>query len=371
MKTRESRPYQSRIVSQVIKCWMEQGLNNVLVESPTGSGKTFIGISILEELEAIHGKDNICFVWVAMRRFLLGQIKKELVEFDSSIELHPLSMFDADGAKELKKQHNGKTFVIVLDEAQHDAASSMTDIYATIEPQYVLGLSATPYRADKARIGFEKQIRDAGINRLMQDGYLSKYDLNVIEDWKPTTVARHYLSDIPRWGKSVFYFLTLEDCREYSHILKTAGITHHLVTGDDNEKTRERQLEDFKTGVVECLVNCMVLTEGFDCPELQSSWVRPSSRGPTMQMAGRAFRKYKGITKNIIQSRDTKYPMNRCAIPVQQRVFMDGRWADAKPNEKLNEISISMVQRVLKNHQPLPEYILGRQKKAKQAPWMM
>jgi superfamily II DNA or RNA helicase len=61
------------------------------------------------------------------------------------------------------------------------------------------------------------------------------------------------------------------------------------------------------------LANCMVLTEGFDEPTLQTVWVRRSGRGPTIQMAGRALRKCPGMAaKQIVQC-------NRPAIPSSRR----------------------------------------------------
>ena len=54
----------------------------------------------------------------------------------------------------------------------------------------------------------------------------------------------------------------------------------------------------------------MVLTEGFDDPTLQTVWVRPSGRGPTIQMAGRVLRKCGDMVKQIVQCRETRHPFH-------------------------------------------------------------
>ena len=64
--------------------------------------------------------------------------------------------------------------LLVVDEAQHDAASSMAFLHQRIRPKYILGLSATPFRTDKVKLCFDTSIRDAGIHQLIQDGYLAK-----------------------------------------------------------------------------------------------------------------------------------------------------------------------------------------------------
>ena len=70
-----------------------------------------------------------------------------------------------------------------------------------------------------------------------------------------------------------------------------------------------------------------------NCPDLKSVFVRPGSKAPTIQMAGRAFRKHPDIPiVNVVQSGDTRFPFNRHARPIEQWVLKDGSWRriDAK-----------------------------------------
>ena len=45
-------------------------------------------------------------------------------------------------------------------------------------------------------------------------------------------------------------------------------------------------------GTEDCKPNCVVLIEGFDCPELRTVFCRPSCKGVTIQMCGRVLRKH-------------------------------------------------------------------------------
>jgi superfamily II DNA or RNA helicase len=362
------RDYQARIIDQVTGYWHGDDVRAILIESPTGSGKTFMGLHSAQDFKDQTGTDPIV-VWVAMREHLLHQVVVEKSKFGLDIDLRPLSMFDRHGREFLAKEIENnpeRPVILCLDEAQHDAATSMTDVYQAIKPDYVLGLSATPFRVDKAKLCFEKQIRDAGIHRLISDGYLSKFDLHMLEDWTPESVAAAYFEDPEKWGKSVFYFLTTAEATKMTELLIAGGArTAQIVGGTDYQP----YIDDFKAGRLDCLVNVMVLTEGFDCPELQTAWVRPSSRGPTMQMAGRAFRIHevdgKQVRKNIVQSNDTRWPISRTATPEDQYKLMDGEWRSIKPNKRMEAISVAAVRRTIENYQPLPDFITKKTGKGK------
>jgi superfamily II DNA or RNA helicase len=300
-----------------------------------------------------------------MRRHLLDQIGGEQEKFGlGHLDLHPLSMFDKKGAAKLDEHIGDRPRLVVLDEAHHDAATSMTDVYQAVKPDMTLGLSATPFRVDRAKLCFEKQIRDAGIHRLISDGWLSKFNSYTLEDWKPENVANHYLAEPEKWGQSVFYFLNTERAKECYTRLWDAGVKVDMILGGDKEL--KRKLRDFRAGHTTCLVNCMVLTEGFDCPELETAWVRPSSRGPTMQMAGRAYRICETVPrKKIVQSRDTRYPITRCATPEEQYVWMQNQWISVTTNKETHNIAIAAIKRTINNWKPLPDYIRSRQGKGK------
>lgn len=263
--TFERRDYQARIIAKTVNFWREGTIRAILIESPTGSGKTFMGLHACQDFKDETGTEPI-LVWVAMRHHLLEQVVKEHRKFGLNVDLRPLSMFDTKYRETLEAEiemNPDRPVILCIDEAQHDAATTMTDVYQAIKPDYIIGLSATPYRADKAKLCFEKQIRDAGIHRLISDGYLSKFNLHMLEEWTPESVTRAYFEDPQKWGKSVFYFLNSEQAAECHQRLLAGGATSHLVLGTNNNN--DELIADFRSGKVDCLVNCMILTEGFDC----------------------------------------------------------------------------------------------------------
>jgi len=265
----ETREYQRKIV---LKTWRElsNGIRSILIHSPTGSGKTVMGLLACRGLELT---ENLRIGWVAMRRNLLAQAHKENELKRLGVNLVTFSMFDRNPPTELD--------VIVVDEAQHDCCNSMMAIHGLIKPKYIIGLSATPFRADKLKLCFDKVVRDAGIHQLIQDGYLSQYHHYTLPSFRPEQVADAYLRDQNRWGKSLMYFHKIADCKIAAQRLLKHGVNAEVVTGSSD---RERQLEAFATGDIQVLVNSQVLVEGMDEPTIKTVFVRPSGCSSTIQI---------------------------------------------------------------------------------------
>src|SRR3954453_9695600 len=80
----EARPYQQRIMSRAVSLFRgtaldregrpEAEVSSVLVESPTGSGKTVVGLSVARWMQRNLG---MTVGWAAMRRNLLSQAQAE------------------------------------------------------------------------------------------------------------------------------------------------------------------------------------------------------------------------------------------------------------------------------------------------------
>src|SRR5262249_33279907 len=148
---------------------------------------------------------------------------------------------------------------------------------------------------------------------------LSPYHHFTIPVFTPAAVADFYCNDPRRWGKSIMYFHTLEQSRACAELLRGRGVRCEVVTGSSD---RDAQIDAFRDGRLDVLLNCMVLAEGFDCPELQTVFCRPSVKSLTIQMCGRAFRKHPQIPfKQIVQCQKTRWPIQRTASAAQQYLW--------------------------------------------------
>lgn len=366
----QPRPYQKRIVSKTLKMFNGSYVNQdgraeaaaraVMIESPTGSGKTSIGLLACKGLQ--EANPDLHVGWVAMRRTLLGQAASENVAKGIRVDnISYISMFEHEPERILQAKAAGKPILLVVDEAQHDCASSMTHLHNILEPRFVIGLTATPFRTDKMKLCFDKVIKDAGIHALIQDGYLSKFDHYTIDEWSPEAVCERYSAEPDRWGKSIFYFKDTNLCFRLQDLLKANGHESEVVTGSSDCDT---QLARFRSGEVKCLINCMKLTEGFDEPSLRTAWVRDSGKGCTMQMGGRAFRLHPDLPKkNIVQSKNTKWPFIKTAMPIYQYVWQNGDWTSLTLNPKINEINRNTRIAISMTEVEMPKFITARMRK--------
>lgn len=370
----ETRPYQVRICSKVVDMFAGDHTNkagrrcdpakSVMIESPTGSGKTCMGMSTIRYMQQNpqeFGANRISVIWTAMRRELLGQASGTNVNlgFNNNIDL--LSMFANELPKHVLNREPGHKVLLAVDECQHDATDTMSMLHEKIKPDMILGLSATPYRTDSLKLCFEHVVKDAGIHQLIRDGYLSQYDHYTISDWAPSTVAEFYLREPERWGKSLFFFTTFDRCSEFAELVRRGGRKVEVVTANTD---RESQLKAFEGGDVDGLVNMNILTEGFDCPSLKTAFVRPSGKGCTIQMAGRVFRLHSETPrKQVVQCQQTKHTMLKTATPEIQNVWQGGEWRSLKVNPRILEISRANSVLAAGVSIQLPEWLAGGKKK--------
>lgn len=344
----ESRPYQERIHQKVMNLINDHDsdtCNTILLESATGSGKTIMALRALKELEA----RGLRIGWIAHRRELLRQASEANETYFGIKNIQFISLFD-------RNPNQYKDIDIVcIDESQHDATRSAAILHEAIKPEIILGLSATPYRVDNAKLCFRHVVRDAGMRQLIMENWLAQFNQYIIDDvWTPEIVAETYVSKPDLWGKSVIYFLTVKDAKECNRLLVEKGIASECVTGNS---PRERILRQFESGELKVLTNVLVLTEGLDVPNLRTVFVRPGSKAPTIQMAGRAFRKHPETPiVNVVQSKDTRFPFSRHARPQEQWLLQDEKWRriDAK---NLHGIIAAQRQKLAKAEFSVPSFL--------------
>jgi superfamily II DNA or RNA helicase len=347
----EVRDYQSRIVDRTLQA-IEDGHKNVLIVAPTGAGKSLMGHLVAK---ALHEKYGWTAGWTAMRRHLLAQAEadnRRLLGFD---QVKYFSLF--------AKEPPTGIDVLIEDEAQHSASETSTTLFRTIKPKAYVSMTATPFRTDRMKLCFSKVIHDAGIRQLIDSGWLAPFHQYVFdEDWTPQNVAGLYLADPQRWGKTVMYFLTLAECNRCAQLLAAGGIRCEVVSGDSDQ---EEQIEAFHKDAVQVLLNVVVLTEGFDAPRLKTVFVRPGSKGPTIQMAGRCFRKHPDKPfAQIVQNSTTDWPFAKIASPEAKFVLEDGIWRTREAvDEKIRVAHANTLLAIPDIPTTMPKYLMHRRKR--------
>jgi superfamily II DNA or RNA helicase len=361
--TAQARDYQERLCRKTLSMlegeWRSrdgrllEAAKSVLIEAPTGAGKTVMALALAQ-----WGADRGNRIgWVSMRRNLLWQAEQMRDEFGFRVpNMRFISMFEQNPPTDVDW--------LIVDEAQHDSTSSMAHIHAMVRPKKVIGLSATPYRTDRAQLAFERVVRDVGIHTLIQEKWLSEYDHYTIPKYSPQAIADLFRADRERWGKSVVFFLTKEECDAASDLLRRAGVKNEVVWGGSD---REAQIDAFREGKVQVLVSMSILSEGFDADDMKTVFIRPSSRLPAVQMGGRVLRKHPDIpVKQMVQCQVTKHPFVKTARARTSYVQVGDEFRTLTRNENIDKVIRHYAKQVLHAQSALPDFVLksreGRRK---------
>ena len=309
----ERRTYQVEAIEAGVAAFTERARTSVLLESPVGSGKTYMALEIIHRLQKHLGR-RLKVGWVAPRHHLLRQMMEANRDLYGD-NIRPVSLFE---------RVPPEVELVVLDEAHHEATQSCVRLYEKMHATWTLGLSATPLRTDRMKLSFQETVRTCSIARLVREGYLSPFNTHLIPNYTVGEVARFYLADPARWGKSLVFFPTIAECEAFKARLAAAGVGCEVVTG---ESDKERQIDAFASGLVSVVANVAMLTEGFDQPDVMSIFARDGSRLPTIQMCGRGLRRAPGKTAcNIVQSADSPYLFERVAPPKNAFRWQRGHW---------------------------------------------
>lgn len=329
------RPYQLNAVKAVHKEW-DSGNKNTLVVMPTGTGKTIVFSQIVKDQVAKGEKVLI----LAHREELLKQAADKLkassgmesalekaanTSIGSGLDVVVGSVQTLRQKSRLEKFSKDYFGTIIIDEAHHSAADSYKNILEYFNQAKVLGVTATPDRADMKSLSdvFDSLAFEYKLPEAINDGYLCKIRTKTIPlkvdiskvhtlagDFNPNELGQAldlYLEAIAdsivkecKGRKTVIFTPLVRISQRLNELLKDRGVNTVEVNG--SSKDREKILKDFENGKYDAMTNAMLLTEGWDCPSVDCIiCLRPTkSRSLYAQIVGRGTRLCKGKDNLLI-----------------------------------------------------------------------
>lgn len=332
------RDYQRRAVEGVLTRWQE-GTRGVLAVLATGCGKTVIATEVIRArsltgqrtLFLAHRTELLTQAAAKLRRCGLRCDTEKAEQYASVTSLSPSHVVVASvqtlRSRRLERWPRDAFGTIVVDEAHHATANGYRAILDHFESADVLGLTATPDRSDEVALGhvFDEVAIRYGIREAISDGYLvpiraqsiggldlsavrtvagdlNQGDLEAAVGAEPTLYACAQALEENTQGRATLVFTPgVESAHRLAGILgQLDGVGPDAVasldgkTGDD---ARAQMLARFAAGELRYLVNCAVLTEGFDAPVASCvAMLRPTkSRSLYTQCVGRGTRPLPGV----------------------------------------------------------------------------
>jgi superfamily II DNA or RNA helicase len=263
---------------------------------------------------------------------------------ESNEELQVVVAIDDTLASRLGEPHYAwltKPGLVVIDEAHTAGTKTYTEILRALgltaakTERPLLGLTATPFRGRNAELNrrfvdrFGSNRLDAldpedPIGELRARGVLSEVDYDILagmsvsvadqdpEFLKMKEVSRSMLTSIgqnmgrtqsvvdhiqhllaanPKWPVLVFA-ASVASAHTIAALLRLQDVRADSVDGGMRKQERRRVVERFKGGESQVLVNCDLLTQGFDAPKVRALYIARPTFSPNryLQMVGRGLR---------------------------------------------------------------------------------
>lgn len=329
----ELRPFQVDVIQECREA-IARGFRSLCLVAPTGAGKTVIGSSIIQSADD-KAKQSM---FMAHRRELVKQTAAKLWDFGVQHGIimagQPLSQWqgvqiasiDTLRARYMNKKKPSqymelpKVAILMVDECHRSLSPTYEKLIKHYQTQgtIIIGLTATPIRGDGKGLGniYDYMVMAPSMEELIQMGYLVRpmYYAPSIPDLTGvrTRMGDYVEGDLEKVmdrrepvGDIVENWLRI--CPERQTIVFAAGVKHSIhiaeqfrlagvaaehVDGTTPTEDRDAILARLRSGETQLVSNCMVLTEGFDCPSLSCGILaRPTKNlGLYIQMGGRILR---------------------------------------------------------------------------------
>lgn len=220
---------------------------------------------------------------------------------------------------------------VVIDEAHHAAADSYVRILDYLDPDLVLGVTATPQRGDNVALQgvFSEVVYYKSILEMIQGGWLAPlvgYRVDTDTDISSVgsragdyieseliqaidTPERNQLivkayNDLAAGRPTLIFAAGIQHAKDIVETFKNhaPSVSVDCVLGETDSAVRHELFQRLRSGRCQVLVNVAVLTEGFDEPSISCIILaRPTrSNGLYTQIVGRGTRLFDGKSDCIV-----------------------------------------------------------------------
>ena len=332
------RPYQIDAVDRIMAA-LAAGERPIIV-APTGSGKTIVLAELIKRCVAAHKRVLV----LAHRREIINQTKQKLqahgvrcsvimASAENELRLYEPVQVAAIATLWVRAIRSNRiqlplADLVIVDEAHHAVARTYRKVVEAYPGAMVLGATATPVRGNNRGLGgiFTSLIVAPQIPELIEQGYLVKTRVYAPLDPDLRGVATRngdyvesQLADrmdraklvgdiVTHWHKygerrrTVAFACSVAHSVHIKDEFVKSGVRAEHIDGSTPKPERDAVLSRLASGETELVSNCMVLTEGWDMPEVGCCILaRPTKRmGLFRQMIGRVLRPANGKPDAIV-----------------------------------------------------------------------
>ena len=312
---------------------------SVMAQMPTGTGKTYLLTAVIDSFVSNNPMEK---VWiVAHRRELVSQIDETVRKFHSYSASDTSSLLSSVKAMSIQwlmrhyDEIEEEPGMIVIDEAHHALAKTYKEMWERFPKAKFLGLTATPCRLNGKGFTdlFDVLVQSWSVPEFISKGRLATYDfvsiksdgvtqrlidslqkrgadgdyqnkeMDMLLNKKPS-IERLYrsLEEFGKDRKGIVYAINISHAQKITKLYQEHGVKAIAIDSKTPAAERQQDIEAFKRGNIQVLVNVDIFSEGFDCPDVEFvQLARPTlSLAKYLQMVGRGLRVAKGKKNCVI-----------------------------------------------------------------------
>jgi len=337
------RDYQAEAIAEVRREWAS-GHKRTLVVAATGTGKTAIYLSLLDQL---HQEDpDARMICVAHTEELIFQPCEKAAEYGLDLAKHmgivmagrsdddalcvvaTIQTLSSNGRLDKILAHGLPRYVII-DESHHATAGTYKRLLERLEQAgadpFVAGFTATPIRTDKDGLrsvfngcayrftidkaveagmlvpfqafGFTLPITFQGISE-NEDGWANEPVGDLLKASNILEIVTEKWREYAGNAQTIVFCASVAQAHAQAAFMKEQGIRAAAIDGTTDKTERARILADYKSGAIQVVVNCQVLTEGYDAPQTACICMVSPTKSDLryVQRLGRGLRPYPGKT---------------------------------------------------------------------------
>lgn len=317
-----------------LRRYRDTGVKKALIISATGSGKTYLAAFDARNFGAKR------LLYIVHRESILKDAKESFVKVfgaertygfytgnENSLEADFIFATSNMLGRHLDTFKKDEFDYIIYDEVHHIVATTGKKIFEYFEPEFILGLTATPERMDNQdifslfdqNVPFELRLRDAinndlvvpfhyyGIRDQLVD-YSSKDKMTIAKNIANQNNIEFIKSQIEKHRKPdeklkcIAFCTNIQSCKIMAEELYEEGYHTISLTGINDTGMRIKAFKDLQNEneLLEIICTVDILNEGVDIPGVNMVlFLRPTeSQTIFIQQLGRGLRKYPG--KNYV-----------------------------------------------------------------------
>lgn len=307
----------------------ENGANKALVISATGTGKTYLSAFDVKQynpdrmLFIVHREQILQKSLIDFQK-VLGFEDDEGCIYKSGMDLSQKRYIFAT-IQTISREDNLQSFApsffnyILIDEVHKAGADTYKKVMNYFQPDFYLGMTATPERTDGQNIyelfdyniAYEIRLQEAldndmlcpfiyyGVSDIKIDGQLIDEKAtfsNLVSEQR----VNHILEKVTYYGvsgetvKGLIFCSSVNEAKELEGQFNARGLRTRALSGEHSQEERQRVVQDLENGDLDYILTVDIFNEGIDIPSVNQVVMLRNTQSSIIfiQQLGRGLRKH-------------------------------------------------------------------------------